>query len=171
MLDPLSYFLLALKAAFLSSGGLGSIPSLHQDFLLRHWASDRQFAGSLSIGQIAPGPTGLWVIALGYMTAGVTGVALMTVAILVPPLLVIPLSRLHGRVADKPLVRGFARGLTIAAASTVPAVVIFRVLGTFGYAIESLLILFISVILIAWGRVPAIAVLGLAALAGTVLLR
>jgi chromate transporter len=171
VVEPFTYLLIALKAAFLSSGGLASIPSLHQDLLIRHWATEKQFASSIAIGQIAPGPTGLWVVALGYVTAGVGGVLLMLVAITIPPLLVIPLSRVHGRTAHLPIVRGFARGLTVAAASTVPAVVIFRVLSVFHYSILSISIVAVSSLLLVVWRIPPLVVVAGSAALGAALLR
>src|SRR5579859_2245577 len=111
MTDPLTYFWVAFKASLFSTGGLGNLPSLHQDLLARHWATDRQFASSIAIGQLAPGPTGLWVVALGYLTAGFVGAVLMTVAVVVPPVLVIPLGRLHSKFRHIVVVQGFSRGL------------------------------------------------------------
>jgi chromate transporter len=171
MIDPFTYFLIALKAAFLSSGGLANIPSLHQDLFARQWVSDRQFAGAISIGQLAPGPTGLWVIALGYLTAGLGGAALMLIAIVIPPLLVIPLSVLHRRTSHRAIVRGFSRGLSIAAASTVPAVVIFRILSTYGYTPLSVALVILSFVVLAVRRVSPILVLAVGAAIGAAFFR
>ena len=65
MIDWLLFFWLMFKAALVSTSGTGNLPIVHQDFLARGWATDRQFAESLAIGQISPGPSGLWVISLG----------------------------------------------------------------------------------------------------------
>jgi chromate transporter len=69
-MNPLLYFWLFLKASLFSTGGMGNLPSLHTDLLARHWATEQQFAESLAIGQIAPGPSGLWVIAWGISQTG-----------------------------------------------------------------------------------------------------
>jgi chromate transporter len=171
MIDPITYFLVALKGSLFSTGGLGNLPSLHQDLVSRHWATDRQFASAIAIGQLAPGPTGLWVVALGYLTAGFAGAMLMTIAVIIPPLLVIPLSRLHSRLGHLVLVRGFNRGLTLGIAGAVPAIVIFRVLGAYGYTLPSILVLLASLALLMTGRVPPVGVLTLGAIAGIVLFR
>ncbi len=81
MIDGLTFFWLVLRASLLSSGGLGNLPLLHQDLLARHWASDRDFASALAIGQVAPGPNGLWVVALGFLVYGLPGAALSAVAV------------------------------------------------------------------------------------------
>ena len=70
MINPLIYFLLFLKASLFSSGGFSNLPSLHQDLLGNGWANDTDFGQSIAIGQISPGPNGLWVISLGYLTYG-----------------------------------------------------------------------------------------------------
>src|SRR5919199_5429647 len=74
--DWLIYFWLMLKASFFATSGTGNIPSLHADLLARGWATERQFAESLAVGQISPGPSGLWVVSLGYLTAGLPGALL-----------------------------------------------------------------------------------------------
>ena len=42
---------------------------MHDDLIPRGWATERHFAESLAIGQITPGPTGLWVIGLVLLIA------------------------------------------------------------------------------------------------------
>ena len=75
MSHHLALFWIMLRAALLSTTGTGNLPIVHQDLLSRGWATDRQFAESLAIGQISPGPTGLWVISLGYFVGGLRGAA------------------------------------------------------------------------------------------------
>jgi len=65
MIEPLLYFWLILKASLFSTGGNGNLPSIHADMLARGWATERHFAEALAIGQIRPGPNGLWVVCLG----------------------------------------------------------------------------------------------------------
>src|SRR5579862_2171177 len=109
----LLYFWLFLKASLFSTGGFGNVPSLHSDLIARGWATDRQFAESLTIGQISPGPNGLWVISLGYLTHGVIGSVLALVGITLPPLLILLVQRGYQRVEDHPAVAGFMRGLSL----------------------------------------------------------
>ena len=98
MNNPLSLFWIMLRAALLSTTGTGNFPAVHQDLLSRGWATDGQFAESLAIGQISPGPTGLWVISLGYFVDGFRGAALTLVAIVrLPPLSVLALAGVYRR--------------------------------------------------------------------------
>src|ERR1051325_3593887 len=117
MSHSLALFWIMFRAALLSTTGTGNFPIVHQDLLSRGWATDRQFAESLAIGQISPGPNGLWVISLGYLVGGLRGAALAMLAITLPPLLVLLL--VHGfyrRWGSHPLTQGFVRGLGLAVA-------------------------------------------------------
>src|SRR5574340_61707 len=98
MINPIIYFLLFLKASLFSSGGFSNLPSLHQDLLASHWATDAEFGQSIAIGQISPGPNGLWVISLGYFTYGYVGALLALIAITIPPLLVLGIAAIYGRI-------------------------------------------------------------------------
>src|SRR5205814_872920 len=119
MNHPLTFFWIMFRAALLSTTGTGNLPIVHQDLISRGWATERQFAESLAIGQISPGPTGLWVISLGYLVGGLRGVALTLVAIAVPPMLVLLLVHgLYRRYGHHPAVEGFVRGLGLAVAAT-----------------------------------------------------
>ncbi|MEZ4863663.1 MAG: chromate transporter [Caldilineaceae bacterium] len=168
MIEPFTYFWLILKASLFSTGGSGNLPSIHADFLARGWATDRQFAEALAIGQISPGPSGLWVICLGYLTNGLLGALLATLAISLPPLVVLAVAALHRRVGDHPAMQGFVRGLGLAV-SGIFLVVVMRLLVQNGINLPSILILLASVGLALTGRLPVPVLLGLAGLAGALL--
>ena len=168
MIEPLSYFWLLLKASLFSTGGTGNLPSLHADLLERGWANEQQFAESLAIGQISPGPSGLWVIALGYLTYGLRGALLATLAIMLPPVLVLAVDRLHRRFGDHPAMRGFTRGLGLAVAGNV-LVVMAALFMANGVDVRSLSIALVSIALGLTRRVPIFLHLLLAGLAGVLL--
>lgn len=114
MINPLIYFLVFLKASLFSTGGFSNLPSVRQDLLARRWALDADFGQSIAIGQISPGPNGLWVISLGYFTYGVAGAALALIAITLPPLLVLVIARSYTRIEHWPRSQGAMRGVSIA---------------------------------------------------------
>lgn len=114
MINPLLYFLLFFKASLFSSGGFSNLPSLRQDLLAKGWAADTQFGQAIAIGQISPGPNGLWVISLGYFTYGVPGALMALVAITLPPLLVLFVSAQFARVEGQPWVEGAMHGVSLA---------------------------------------------------------
>lgn len=163
--DPLTYFWLLLKASLFSTGGTGNLPSLHADLLPRGWATERQFAESLAVGQVSPGPSGLWVISLGYLTDGLRGALLATIAINLPPLLLLVIERLYRRAEDHPAMIGFVRGLSLTVIGAF-TIILINLLGATGFDPRGLLIAAGSLLLAMTGRVPVAAILALAALAG-----
>ncbi|MDP9379083.1 MAG: chromate transporter [Chloroflexota bacterium] len=165
MIEPLTYFWLLLKASLFSTGGLGNLPILHEDLLARGWATERHFAEALAVGQVSPGPSGLWVISLGFLTAGWLGAVLALVAISLPPLLVLAVERVYNRTGDHPAVRGFIRGLSLAVIG-IFLVVLAGLMIENGLDIGTALIVLGSLALGITGRVPVVALLALGALAG-----
>jgi chromate transporter len=162
------YFWLFLKASLLSTSGLGNLPFLHQDFLARGWAAESDFVTAIAVGQVSPGPTGLWSISLGYLTYGWTGAGLALAALSLPPLLVIGISAFYNRLEKQPAVQNFTRGLglgvigltlTVALTLAGSAVRDWRggliAAGALGMALSE--------------KVPVIVILALAALAGCLL--
>ncbi len=113
MINPLLYFLLFLKASLFSTGGFSNLPSLHQDLLRAHWASESNFGESIAVGQIGPGPNGLWVICLGYFSYGYLGATLAFIAITLPPLLVFAVAAIHSRIKHLQWVDGSIRGVSL----------------------------------------------------------
>jgi chromate transporter len=114
MINPFLYFLLFLKASLFSTGGTGNLPSLYQDLISLGWATETDFAQAIAIGQVSPGPTGLWVICLGYLTYGWLGVMLAFLAILIPPFLVLALAAVYYKIQNRPSIRGLLRGIGLA---------------------------------------------------------
>ncbi|MEO6889589.1 MAG: chromate transporter [Ktedonobacteraceae bacterium] len=123
MKEPVTYFLTFLKASLFSTGGFSNLPSLHQDLLANGWASETNFGQAIVIGQLSPGPNGLWVISLGYLTYGYLGAALALLAITIPPLLVLGLAALYRRMEDQRWVQGMMRGISVAVVGILIAVV------------------------------------------------
>ncbi|HLH32349.1 MAG TPA: chromate transporter [Terriglobia bacterium] len=166
MIHSLTLFWIMFRAALLSTTGTGNLPIVHQDLLSRGWATDRQFAESLAIGQISPGPTGLWVISLGYLVGGLRGAALTMVAIALPPLLVLVLVHgLYRRFGHHPATQGFVRGLGLAVIG-IFVIVLTGIMNTAGWSMTNLMITGGAIALAATRRVPVIAVLILAAIVG-----
>ena len=166
-MDILLYFWIFLKATLLSTGGLGNVPSLHDDLVGRGWAIEQDFAESLAVGQITPGPSGLWVISLGYLTAGILGAIVALVAICLPPLLVLLVDRLHRGIGDHPAVEGFIRYLGLAVVG-VFVVVLGRLLVTASIDVGSVCIVVGSIAGSLTKRVPVVLLLALAAGIGIV---
>ncbi|MDZ4719194.1 MAG: chromate transporter [Roseiflexaceae bacterium] len=167
MIDPLLYFWEILKASLLSTGG-GNIPILHDSLIAQGWVTDRQFAEALAIGQISPGPTGLWVICLGYLVDGVRGSLLSLVGITLPPILVLVVHRVYQSIGHHPATQGFVRGLGLAVAG-VFLVVLVNLMTSTGISPETIFILLGAIGLGLIRRLPVVVIIVAAALAGIAL--
>jgi chromate transporter len=154
-----------LKASLLSTSGLGNLPQLHDDLTGGGWATEQEFAESLAVGQITPGPSGLWVISLGYLVDGPRGALVAAVAISIPPLAVLLLARIYRRVGHHPATQGFVRGLSLAV-NGVFLVVLAGLFGANGVDPVAISIVLGSVALGLARRVPVIVTLAIAAAVG-----
>ncbi len=162
------FFALLLKASLFSTGGMGNVPSLHNDLVPRGWATDTQFGEALAVGQVSPGPNGLWVVSFGYLIAGWRGSMLALVAITLPPLSVLLLERLYSRVKHHPAVEGFVHGLSLAVVG-IFAVVLIGLLIRVGLDVKSIGITLASIGLGLTRRVPVLFILILAGAAGIII--
>lgn len=169
-MNPIVYFLLALKASLFSTGGFGNIPSLHDDLLARGWATERNFSEALAVGQISPGPNGLWIISLGYFVGGVPGAMLSLASIAIPPFLILAVEWLYHRTKHIPAVEGFVRGLGLATVG-IFVVVLQRLLHDVGLNGRTLSICAAGLAIGLTRRVPVVVALLLAAVAGLIFQR
>jgi chromate transporter len=167
MIHFITYLWIFFKASLFSTGGTGNLPSLHDDLIARHWATNRQFAESLTIGQISPGPSGLWVISLGYLTAGVPGSLLALIAITIPPLLAIVVRRIYRKVQHHPAAEGAMKGLALSICG-ISLVVLSILMKSNGLSIKSVVIAFIAIALAASKKIPIPVILAGAAIIGIV---
>jgi chromate transporter len=161
----LEYFWLFFKASLLSTGGLGNLPFLHKDLIGLGWAKEADFLTAIAVGQISPGPSGLWSISLGYLTCGWLGAGLAGLALSLPPLLVLVVSAFYYRIAGHPTVQDFTRGLGLGVVGLTLAVAYNLATSTISDW-RGILIMLAAMGLALTRRVPVIVILALAALAG-----
>jgi chromate transporter len=165
MINPIIYLLLLLKASLFSTGGFSNLPSLHQDLLMKGWAREVDFGQSIAIGQISPGPNGLWVISLGYLTYGFLGALLALIAITIPPLLVLVIARSYSRIERWPQAQGAMRGVSIAVIGFL-VTVIWTILNQPGIDVGGWAIAAGAFILAATRKVNLLLILGLGGFVG-----
>ena len=168
MIDPLQLFWLILRATLFSTGGSGNVPMLYNDLPPLGYATEQEFAEALAIGQVTPGPTGLWVVSLGYLVDGVRGSLLATAAIILPPLLILLVERGYRRFGTHWAVQGFLRGLGLAVAGSFVIVIVGLVRGS-TFDLSSVAIVLVSIGLGASRRVPVPLIILGGALVGLVL--
>ena len=170
MIDPGQFFWLILRATLFSTGGSGNVPILYNDLRPLGYATEQHFAEALAIGQVTPGPTGLWVVSLGYLLDGVRGALLATVAVTLPPLLILVVERVYRRVGTHWAVQGFLRGLGLAVAGAFVIVIVGLVRGS-TFDLSSIGIVVASIGLGTTRRVPVPFIIAGAALLGVILYR
>src|ERR1700694_4973627 len=170
MKNPLLYLLLFLKASLFSTGGFSNLPSLHQDLLGNGWAKEANFGQSIAIGQISPGPNGLWVISLGYLTYGYLGACFALIAITLPALLVLVVSAGYSRIERRAWVQGAMHCVSLAVVGLLLTVV-WTILQQPGVDWKGLLIAVAAFGLALSRKVNILIILSLAGLAGYLLYR
>jgi chromate transporter len=163
--NSVTFFVLLLKASLFSTSGMGNLPSLHADLLARRWATEAHFVEALAVGQLSPGPTGLWVVSLGYLADGLRGSLLATVAIILPPFLILAVDRVYQRVRKHPAIEGFIWGLGLGVVG-VFGVALAGIWGHVGVNAWTACIVLAGFGLGTVRKLPVVVILGLAALAG-----
>lgn len=115
-MEPLVLFALLLKDSALTLGGLGSLPLLRQDLVATGMVTDGQLVEALAIGRLSTGPSGLWIVSLGYQIAGPLGAAMALIASSLPPLLILPATAVARRWLMSVPFAGLVRGAALATA-------------------------------------------------------
>ena len=84
--DWLGLFGQFLMLSLLSIGGaIGTAPEMHRYLVdQHHWLTNDQFSASVAIAQAAPGPNLLFIAVLGWNVAGVLGMCVTMLGILLP---------------------------------------------------------------------------------------
>ena len=120
-IDPLALFLIILKDSALSLGGVGSLPLLRQDLVATGIATDTQIVQALAIGRLSTGPTGLWIVSLGFLLAGPLGATIALLASILPPLAILPATAVARRWLLSVPFAGLVRGASLATAGLLAA--------------------------------------------------
>lgn len=112
---PLEHvFIAVLAASVLGFGGLGTLPvftSQIEGYGLTH--ADAVLLPAVAVGNISPGPNGLYIIAASYFLAGIPGTLVATVAVSIPPFLVLALDAARARLMHLDRFRGMLRSLAL----------------------------------------------------------
>ena len=83
LLGLFGHFLLLSMLAI--GGAIATAPDMHRYVVVQqHWLTDSQFTSSVALAQAAPGPNLLFVAAVGWNVAGLVGVLVTMVGILLP---------------------------------------------------------------------------------------
>ena len=83
LLGLFGHFLLLSMLAI--GGAIATAPDMHRYVVVQqHWITDSQFTSSVALAQAAPGPNLLFVAVIGWNVAGIIGVLVTMVGILLP---------------------------------------------------------------------------------------
>jgi chromate transporter len=110
---PLEHvFVAVLAASLLGFGGLGTLPvfrSQIEGYGVSH--VDALLLPAVAVGNVSPGPNGLYIIAASYFLAGIPGTLVATLAVAIPPFLVLALDAARARLIHLDRFRGMLRSL------------------------------------------------------------
>ncbi len=112
-MNLLNFFWMFLKASLLSTGGMGNLPFLHNDLIGLGLAQESDFVKAIAVGQLSPGPSGLWSISLGYLTYGWVGAALALAALTIPTLLIVGVQAIYSQIEKHRMTQDFSTGLAL----------------------------------------------------------
>ena len=115
-------FLFFLKAgAFVFGSGLAIVPFLYGEVVGGfHWLTERQFLDAVAVAMITPGPVVITSGFIGFLVAGPLGACAATLAVFLPPyLLVIAGAPYYRRFAKNRKVKAFVQGVTAAAVGAI----------------------------------------------------
>jgi chromate transporter len=107
--------------AFTFGSGLAIVPFLQQGVVHDFgWLSEREFLDAVAMGMITPGPVVITAVFVGYLVAGLAGATIAGIGVFLPPFLMVVLfGPLIMRYRKHPVVQGFTKGATAAAAGAI----------------------------------------------------
>jgi chromate transporter len=115
-------YLLLLRATLTSFSGMGSLPVIREDLVVRHRVlTDRQLNTAVAAGRSGPGPIGVYVVNVGYLVAGPFGAIAGWLAMITPAFLIIPILRYLGSHAARSAVKRATEAAMLAGAGLIIA--------------------------------------------------
>ena len=107
--------------AFTFGSGLAIVPFLQQGVVHDFgWLNEREFLDAVAMGMITPGPVVITAVFVGYLVAGLAGATVAGLGVFLPPFLMVVLfAPWIIRYRKHPIVVGFTKGATAAAAGAI----------------------------------------------------
>ncbi len=156
----------AKAGMFVFGSGLAIVPFLYSGVVTEHrWLTEREFLDAVAVAMLTPGPVVITAAFIGYLVAGPLGAGAATIGVFLPAyLLSVLLLPVLDRFARRPLVIGFVRGVTAAAAGAIAGACV--VLGRRAlHDLPTALLALAALVVVARTRVPA----GLLVLSGALI--
>jgi chromate transporter len=114
-------FVVILVANLLGFGGLGSLPVLRGELVGTVPSTNALLLRALAVGNISPGPNGLFIVATGYFLLGLPGAGVAVAGMLLPPMLVFVLDRIRQRLIRHARFRSTMASLSVAVVALLAA--------------------------------------------------
>ena len=155
--------------AFTFGSGLAIVPFLQQGVVRDFgWLSEREFLDAVAMGMITPGPVVITAVFVGYLVAGLPGASVAGLGVFLPPFLMVVLfAPWIIRYRKHPIVVGFTKGATAAAAGAIVGA--GAVIGTQVIVDITTVIIFVAALVVLWRtKIPEPLLVGAAAIVGLV---
>ena len=132
------------------------------------WLSEREFLDAVAIGMITPGPVVITAVFVGYLVAGLAGATVAGLGVFLPPFLMVVLfAPWIMRYRKHPIVVGFTKGATAAAAGAIVGA--GAVIGTQVIVDVTTVVVFLAALLVLWRtKLPEPLVVGAAGIIGII---
>ena len=155
--------------AFTFGSGLAIVPFLQQGVVRDFgWLSEREFLDAVAMGMITPGPVVITAVFVGYLVAGLAGATVAGLGVFLPPFLMVVLfAPWIIRFRKHPIVVGFTKGATAAAAGAIVGA--GAVIGTQVLVDVVTVVIFLAALLVLWRtKIPEPLLVGAAGIIGLV---
>ena len=155
--------------AFTFGSGLAIVPFLQQGVVRDFgWLTEREFLDAVAMGMITPGPVVITAVFVGYLVAGLAGATVAGIGVFLPPFLMVVLfAPWIMRYRKHPIVVGFTKGATAAAAGAIVGA--GAVIGTQVIVDLATAAIFLAALLVLWRtKLPEPLLVGGAATVGLV---
>ena len=153
--------------AFTFGSGLAIVPFLQQGVVRDFgWLTEREFLDAVAMGMITPGPVVITAVFVGYLVAGLAGATVAGLGVFLPPFLMVVLfAPWIMRYRKHPIVVGFTKGATAAAAGAIVGA--GAVIGTQVIVDVTTVLVFLTALLVLWRtKVPEPLLVGAAGVVG-----
>ena len=154
----------------LFGGGYVFIPVLQELVVDQlHWVSTKEFVDGIAMGQITPGPIMISAAFIGYKVAGISGAIISTIAIFLPPaLLMIIVSSFIDDIKNSLILNAVFKGVRAAVIGMIFAA--GWLIGTsIGFELLPFAIMIVVFILTYWLKVNVVYLIPLSGLLGLIL--
>lgn len=163
------FLTLSMVSVTLFGGGYVFIPML-QELVVTNlgWLTSQEFIDGIAMGQITPGPIMISATFIGYKVAGISGAILATVAMFLPPgILVMVCSSFIDQFRDSPILKSLFMGIHPVVIGMIVAAC-FIIIGAMPHEWVQLVIFVLSFILTFWIKVDLLIIIPVSGLAGVI---